>query len=105
MRSDEPPQILSTSGFPIGWFPNVTYEESRVALKSGDRLILYSDGLVDAAGPHGDHFGKERLLQAIENDRSAPLEKNLETLLQFVRDWCGASGLDDDVSILGIESE
>ena len=43
----QPPEMLAAEGFMVGVMDGIDFEERRVQLKSGDRLYLYSDGLVE----------------------------------------------------------
>jgi len=51
---------LSASGIPLGVLPHASYEQRASEFKSGDRLLLYTDGLTDARGSKG-FFGIDRL--------------------------------------------
>jgi serine phosphatase RsbU (regulator of sigma subunit) len=57
---------LCATGFPLGIFPRVTYEEREATLGYGDSLLMYSDGLIEAHDPQGDMFGTPRLHQFLE---------------------------------------
>ena len=75
------PVILESRGFPIG-LADDAYEERSVHLRAGDRLYLYSDGVPDAMDPAGEQFGEARLLEAIGQGRSEPLQESVATLLR-----------------------
>ncbi|MBK6282525.1 MAG: SpoIIE family protein phosphatase [Draconibacterium sp.] len=52
---------------PLGLYPNRTYEESKIKLKPGDTIILYSDGVTEQQGTDNENFGIERLFQVLKN--------------------------------------
>ena len=80
-----------------------SYEEHALTLRPGDRLYLYSDGLPDASGKEHQRMGVSRVLGALEQSRSVPLEESLDRLLREVEGWCGGVPPDDDISILAVE--
>lgn len=96
------PIILESEGFPIGLADEV-YEERTVSLKAGDRLYLYSDGVLEAMNPAGDQFGDARLRDVIVRGRSESLQQNVETLLEEIMQWHGTGKPHDDISILAVE--
>ena len=55
--------LLSENGLFIGPFPNATYANSSVRFGRGDKLLLYTDGITEAADASGEEFGRERLGQ------------------------------------------
>lgn len=95
------PIVLESCGFPIG-LGNDAYEERSVHLKDGDRLYLYSDGVPEATNVAGDQFGGERLLAAIGQGRSGPIQKGTDALLEEITRWQGGANFLDDISILAV---
>jgi serine phosphatase RsbU (regulator of sigma subunit) len=56
-----------------GMFPLTHYDQDSVALRSGDRLALYSDALVEAESETGEVFGTKRLSALLEGCREYDL--------------------------------
>jgi PAS domain S-box-containing protein len=52
---------LRARGMPLGLMPNMSYEQKEVTLESGESILLYSDGLVEAHDPHREMFGFPRM--------------------------------------------
>src|SRR5262249_53401854 len=52
---------VGTGGFPVGMFPGIEYDYEEFELRSGDRLILYSDGITECQNAEGTEFSIERL--------------------------------------------
>ncbi len=52
---------LSENGLFIGPFPHATYSNISVPFQSGDKLLLYTDGITEAVASDGQEFGRERL--------------------------------------------
>jgi len=61
LRQDGRPVRLDSTGRPIGLLAGGGYSERRIALGAGDRLFMYTDGLVDAENEAGADFGAARL--------------------------------------------
>jgi phosphoserine phosphatase RsbU/P len=61
---------LAENGLFIGPFPHATYSSMIIPIEAGDKLLLYTDGIIEASGPDGEEFGI----------------KNLESLLLDTRD-------------------
>ena len=96
------PVFLESQGFPLGLADDV-YEERSVHLGAGDRLYLYSDGIPEAMDPAGKQFGNARLLEAIGEGRSEPLQESVATLLGAITRWHGSESPQDDISILAVD--
>jgi sigma-B regulation protein RsbU (phosphoserine phosphatase) len=93
--------VHQPTGLPIGL--GAVYEEHALALRPGERLYLYSDGVSEATGPGGDVFGGDRLVQVLESGRVRPLGESLELLRDALRRWHGGAAQRDDMSVVAIE--
>jgi sigma-B regulation protein RsbU (phosphoserine phosphatase) len=58
---------LAENGLFIGPFPHAAYSNIVVPFESGDKLLLYTDGILEATTPDGQEFGQERLEQLLGN--------------------------------------
>ena len=94
---------IQASGFAIGWFPHAEFEEQTLDLSPGDRLYLFSDGLVEATNYADEQFGLERVADVLAAKRSRDLDASLDELLDEVLSWCGDKAPDDDISLLACE--
>src|ERR671923_815891 len=56
---------LRARGMPLGLMPGMTYEEKEAVLEPGDRVLLHSDGVVEAHDPERDMFGFPRLKETV----------------------------------------
>ena len=79
-------------------------EECAVQLHPRDRVLLYTDGIVEARSPHGEFFGEERLADFVVRAESAG-DAPPETLRQLMRSVMAhqAGELQDDASIVLLE--
>jgi sigma-B regulation protein RsbU (phosphoserine phosphatase) len=102
LTGDRPPAKLEVSGYPVG-VGNGGYKEHVVTLKPGDRLALYSDGLVGVRNAEGEHFGTRRLLAALDDGRRLPLADALSGLVRAVAGWRGDAPRQDDLSVLLVD--
>lgn len=60
-------QLLETSGYPISYlFDNIEYNERTVGISKDDKLLLYTDGIIEARNKAGEQFGLDRLLKIVE---------------------------------------
>jgi phosphoserine phosphatase RsbU/P len=82
---------LGATGVPIALLPAAGYEAGEVLLAPGDLLVLYTDGIVEAADPEGAEYGTERLAdlcrrhrQATCADLAAALDVDLEAFARGV---------------------
>ena len=68
VRADGSVERLVPGGPVMGVFADATYEQGRVAIGAGDRLVLFTDGITEARDQADTEFGEERLIAlAIEN--------------------------------------
>lgn len=88
-RADGSSEQLSSGGFPLGILPSAEYEIGETVLQSGEALVIYSDGVSEAANQKGEEFGIERLSTVIRENlkRSASglrdkIESSLSTFTQ-----------------------
>jgi len=97
------PYIIDSTGPPIGLFPKIFGGESVLSLKPGDKIVLFSDGLVDSKNPNNIYFGERKILDAFNNHNKYSLDNIFSRLLLELEKWIGSSIFTDDVSLLGLE--
>jgi serine phosphatase RsbU (regulator of sigma subunit) len=75
VRSKDDVELLMPTGMPLGLMPEAVYTEAEATLEAGDSIVLYTDGITEAANPEQEEFGRERLVEVCSKHRSeAPLE-------------------------------
>ena len=86
---------LNAGGAVLGVFPKWDYEQATVSLEPGDRLVLFTDGVTEAANARDEEFGEERLAQLISalRDRGANELKN--RILKSVSTFTAGRAQDD----------
>ena len=82
-------------GAVLGVFPSWNYQDSSVNLKSGDRLLLFTDGITEAEDSQGEEFGVERVAAFGKAHTANSAAELNEQLLAQVSDFCGAQFQDD----------
>ena len=89
---------LGAGGAVLGVIPKWTYEQATVSLEAGDRLVLFTDGVTEAANERDEEFGEDRLsaLIAALRDRSVHELKN--RILEAVSGFSG--GAQDDATLV-----
>jgi len=96
-------KTISGGGTPIGLVDDAIFAREKCKLSHGDRMYLFSDGLVDAFSPERVSFGISRLSKAIQASSDLALKGSVDRILSTGETWCGAAGWHDDVSLLALE--
>jgi serine phosphatase RsbU (regulator of sigma subunit) len=91
---------LTTKNTALGILVTERYRQSRRTLKSGDILMLYTDGVVEAANVQRKFFGEERLIEALKNERDVDAETVSKRILQRLREFTGGVFQDDIVLVV-----
>lgn len=98
-------QTLSTRGLFIGAFEDAweSYEEKKIKLKPGDRLVLYTDGIVESRNHEGEQYGVQRVEDTVTFSSALPPDKLSKMIINDVRTYCKDAELTDDMSIVVME--
>ncbi len=99
----EPP----LSGLPIGlgYADTEGYDERTIELSKGDRLYLYSDGMVEEMNDEDQSFGELRLKNSCEEQAVEKLENVLDHCLELLRVHANRPKFVDDVTLLAVQRE
>ena len=96
--------ITDAAGPPIGFFKDVEYQEGALELNPSQRILMYSDGILEALNQYDQQFTIDRLTDIIEDRKRLETKDLLSNLISEVEEWTKAKGgLNDDVTLLGLE--
>jgi phosphoserine phosphatase RsbU/P len=91
---------IELTGFPLGIFEDVTYDEWGVTLEAGDILVFHSDGIAETSNSEGQLFGTERLRRLIEQHYQTTAAELADRVMNEV-DWFSQSApLSDDRTLV-----
>jgi CHASE2 domain-containing sensor protein len=91
---------LPATGTVLGLLPGSTYQQATCEVRPGDVLVLYSDGLVEAATSADEEYGESRLRDAVAAAASARPEHVRDEILASVGAFIGATALRDDLTLV-----
>jgi PAS domain S-box-containing protein len=99
------PRIIQTSSFPIGISSDAGYRSQTIQLNPGDRLILYTDGVVEALSSRDIPFGEKRFLKTLDRNRTESIDCCLDAVMTSMDNWACHVDLRDDLSLIGIAAQ
>jgi sigma-B regulation protein RsbU (phosphoserine phosphatase) len=94
--------LIETEGdtFPLGILDEAEYKETRVQLETGDKVVFYTDGIVEAMNKEQEIFGFERLQKLIEESQTMKAEAILQEIMGRVNQFVGEAPQHDDLTAI-----
>ncbi len=102
-RNDGTCPMLDCGGLVLGVKKDVLYEEGEVRLSSGESIIMYTDGLVEALNEKEEEFGLKRLRRVVENCLQLKPIEIQENVCKAVKDFTGRSHQEDDLTMVVVK--
>jgi serine phosphatase RsbU (regulator of sigma subunit) len=99
-RSSGSVDDLTEGNMPVGMFAEAEFSCARARLKSGDFLVVYTDGVSEAANPKGDFYGEERLRDVLQGFAGDSVEELAESIQRSLSAFISGAAQSDDVTLL-----
>ena len=100
LRRDGSPERLGPTAMVIGLVEDWSAETGEIALDPGDVLVIYSDGITEAADGRGEEFGEARLVRTIEAHRDRDPGALLDVAFDEVRRFAEGEQADDQTMVV-----
>jgi sigma-B regulation protein RsbU (phosphoserine phosphatase) len=95
---------LEEGGPVLGVIPVARYRQGEVEFHPGDLMVLYSDGVVEAANAAEEEFGEERLASIIRENWSRPSIEIRDEIMRQVQAFVGREQVQDDLTLLVVRA-
>jgi sigma-B regulation protein RsbU (phosphoserine phosphatase) len=97
-------QHIESNGLLFGIARDPEYPVCSLAVESRDRLLIYTDGLIEPENARGESFGDRQLERVVRNNRSQPASELLQQLLFELRKWQPtAASQQDDITLIVVD--
>jgi len=100
LRAGDAPEYIGTGGLPIGLIPGAQFQAVETTLGPGDRLLIHSDGFIEAEGKDGQFLGEDRFSQTLAFHADTTGPELLSNLVLEAHNFTGRSETSDDLSAI-----
>lgn len=100
LRNGHAVELFTEGSLPLGLVPEATHHASRAKLDPGDTLVLFSDGVTEAADREDNLFGVPRLQDILAGQHHSPLDSLQEDIVKSVERFCAGASQADDLTLL-----
>ncbi len=94
---------VTSEGFFIGSIEEAEYGYNSIVLEKGDKVMFFTDGIVEARNPEGDFYEEERLHSFFTRNKDLPADEFTRLLFEEVEKFCNGRPPNDDRTVLLIE--
>ena len=102
VHADGTADQLTAPGLPFGMIAGARYDEKEFRCKSGDRLLMFTDGAIEIQDPDGQMLGTGGLLGILTSLGYPEAEIGIEPLEEALLDFSREIRLDDDLTLLEV---
>ena len=103
IRADGTSTELKAAGAVLGQFPHWLYEQSELQMRSGDQLLLFTDGLVEACNTDEEPFGEHNLIRIVWENPGSSAEDLMGLLIRAASRHSGEH-FQDDASLIVLKA-
>lgn len=104
-RESDAVETVDMKSIPIGVEKSTAYGAKRLRVASGDVLIMYTDGVIEAMNEQGKQYGRKNLAIALKRCRDLPARELAEALIAEVQDFSGRTRQHDDETVLVVKAK
>ena len=91
------------TGFVLGGFEDLTFIEQKIRIDTGDKIILYTDGVTEAENVDGIMYGKDRFINCANDNKCFSAKDYIDVIVKNVEDFVGGAEQSDDLTMLAFE--
>jgi serine phosphatase RsbU (regulator of sigma subunit) len=100
-REDGQRMMLEKGGVVLGVLDGAQFDEGELTLRSGDRVVLYTDGISEAANGSAEMYGEDRLCALVESlPRDLNAQEIIQRIVQDVRGFLNGADAGDDMTLV-----
>jgi PAS domain S-box-containing protein len=103
LHADGELEVLGMHGSVIGAGDGRPFRQEENRLEHGDKIILYTDGVLDYPNPAGKIFGKQRFHKALQKHGRQPVQTLMDSVQMTIKAFAGSASSGDDLTIMAIE--
>ncbi len=109
-----PPLLIQPDGeyrfveygdMPLGMFDDIHYHQHFIRFVPGMVMVIYTDGITEAANPNGEEYGNERFAARVLDGIDMPAKKMIDHIRKGVADFTERKFLDDDGTLFIVKAE
>ena len=102
------PENIACNGIALGLIPETDkfqemLEEIVIPLEKGQRFLIYTDGLIDAADPQKNSYGFHRLCEVLARDKNSDADGLMALLMEDIKSFTRGAAYHDDLTILALQ--
>lgn len=98
-------EVIQSGGVVLGMFEDISnyLEEKTIVLNSGDRILLYTDGITEARNVSQEFFGLSRLAELFKKNSIFPLKEAVDNINSDLKAFTINQAQEDDITLVGLE--
>jgi len=91
---------LEKGGLLLGMMPDMPYQTERITLKSGDVILMFTDGVTEAMNPDEEEFEEHRVEAILKQSRRASAQELVDEVTRSVKEFVGDATQSDDITMV-----
>lgn len=104
IKPDGEYRFVEYGDVPLGMFADAHYHQHFIRFEPGQVLVIYTDGITEAANPSGDEYGQDRFAKRILDGIDLPAKKMIDHVRKGVADFTERKFLDDDGTLFIVKA-
>lgn len=97
-------RFIEYGDMPLGMFRGIHYHQHFIRIEKGKTLVLYTDGITEAANPDGEEYGQERFARRVLDSINLSANEMIKFIRQDVVMFTKRTSLDDDTTMFIIKA-
>jgi sigma-B regulation protein RsbU (phosphoserine phosphatase) len=92
--------LLNAKGIALGVLDEIALDSVNIQLRTGDVIVLYTDGVTEATNEQDEEFGDERLTRCVEREKTHTSKEIIAAIVEEVTTFAGTRPQHDDITIM-----
>ena len=104
IKPDGEYRFVEYGDVPLGMFDDIHYHQHFIRFETGQVMVIYTDGITEAANPNGEEFGNDRFAKRVLEGIHLPAKRMIDHIRKGVADFTEKKFLDDDGTLFVVKA-
>jgi phosphoserine phosphatase RsbU/P len=104
IKPDGEYRFVEYGDLPLGMFQDIHFHQHFIRFEAGQVLVIYTDGITEAANPNGEEYGQDRFAKRVLDCIDMPAKKMIDHIRKGVADFTERKFLDDDGTLFIVKA-